>query len=622
MKAILEAARAAYAAGLARAVENTGSKTPDVPRWKHYQHHPPSVAEMRAFDFAAHYGLGIIAGAGSGHRECWDFDTDEVFVAFVERAHSDGTRGARRPPHAGLSRSNPKGGDVGSSSTYPASLMFKDCTLARRPGRDDEPPIKTLIELPTFAIVAPSNGRTHPSGKPYERLRGGFDHDCELQRDERQALFSLAQDVRRDAACGSAAAVTDRSRRRHPSRRRLQPTDDVAGATRATWLDDGVRSDGVTYWRRPGKTVGVSATTNYGGSDSFYPFTSSTVFEPDKSYSKFAVARRGSTSRGLQPGGVGAVQGRLRRDVHGRASRTPAHLRQTRSTPRLHAPSRVRLTTADTSPLRPVRGSGKTGCRWDVHAGRAAAKASENRFSSTRSPRAITTRDPAGVSTGHAEERHRAATEDSWAHTIAPRLLAARSGLVTKVYRADIVDPDGFDLPLSLPKDTAALLAGHRGRGCGAWSSSILVVSISKPRLDCHKGRAMCAARSNRCRRWRMPRTSPSSGLSTSTSRRARDALTLLMASRAFAAVARSVLFVAVNPDDDEQRRLAGVRARAIWAVSICRRWSSRSGACWCRRPRAATRLDGKLIGRESPTSRYGTSSNGSGNGTMIPSAK
>jgi hypothetical protein len=33
----------------------------------------------------------------------------------------------------------------------------------------------------------------------------------------------------------------------------------------------------------------VSATTNFGGSDLFYPFTSSTEFEPDQSYSKFAV---------------------------------------------------------------------------------------------------------------------------------------------------------------------------------------------------------------------------------------------------------------------------------------------------------------------------------------------
>ena len=47
--------------------------------------------------------------------------------------------------------------------------------------------------------------------------------------------------------------------------------------------------DGVTSWQRPGKTIGISATTNYGGADLLHVFTSSTDFEPDTSYSKFAV---------------------------------------------------------------------------------------------------------------------------------------------------------------------------------------------------------------------------------------------------------------------------------------------------------------------------------------------
>ena len=47
--------------------------------------------------------------------------------------------------------------------------------------------------------------------------------------------------------------------------------------------------DGVTSWQRPGKTIGISATTNYGGADLFHVFTSSTDFEPDTSYSKFAA---------------------------------------------------------------------------------------------------------------------------------------------------------------------------------------------------------------------------------------------------------------------------------------------------------------------------------------------
>lgn len=47
--------------------------------------------------------------------------------------------------------------------------------------------------------------------------------------------------------------------------------------------------DGVTAWRRPGKSEGVSATTNHAGTDKFYCFTTSSIFESETSYSKFAA---------------------------------------------------------------------------------------------------------------------------------------------------------------------------------------------------------------------------------------------------------------------------------------------------------------------------------------------
>ena len=46
----------------------------------------------------------------------------------------------------------------------------------------------------------------------------------------------------------------------------------------------------VTYWRRPDKTKGVSATTGYGGTNLLYIFTSSAPpFEPDTAYSPFGA---------------------------------------------------------------------------------------------------------------------------------------------------------------------------------------------------------------------------------------------------------------------------------------------------------------------------------------------
>src|SRR5262249_16204185 len=43
-------------------------------------------------------------------------------------------------------------------------------------------------------------------------------------------------------------------------------------------------------WRRPGKQgPGISATTNWHGSDLLYVFSTSTVFEPERGYSKFSA---------------------------------------------------------------------------------------------------------------------------------------------------------------------------------------------------------------------------------------------------------------------------------------------------------------------------------------------
>ena len=47
--------------------------------------------------------------------------------------------------------------------------------------------------------------------------------------------------------------------------------------------------DEIGHWRRPGKDVGISATTNFGGSDLFYCFTTSTEFDANRAYDKFSA---------------------------------------------------------------------------------------------------------------------------------------------------------------------------------------------------------------------------------------------------------------------------------------------------------------------------------------------
>jgi len=283
------AALAAYKAGLCilpTAID--GSKAPAIKPWGAYKTIRPSVAELRAWRFDQADGFGVVAGAVSGHVECWDFDTTEVSLAFEAAAHATGLGDVWSRLTTGYLDRTP-GGGVRILARYPPDATFTDCTLARRPGRTGEPDIKTLIELPTYAIVAPSNGKTHPTGGTYERLSGGFDTIASYTNDERAALMTLArtfdQIVRAEQRPSSSSSSMGGDRPGDDYNRR---TTWAALLEPHGWMIVFDRDD-VSYWRRPGKTCGVSATTNFAGSDLFYPFTSSTIFEADKSYSKFAV---------------------------------------------------------------------------------------------------------------------------------------------------------------------------------------------------------------------------------------------------------------------------------------------------------------------------------------------
>ena len=215
----------------------------------------------------------------------------DSYQAFIETALSCGLGDLVQRIRAGYEDETPGGGRRWIVQ-YPETVEWHDCTLARRSGHENEPKIKTLIELPTFAIIAPSNGATHPTGRPYVRLSGGFDTISSYTVEERDALLQLAasfdQMPRREQRTPATPRATTAEQGLRPGDNYTQRTPWSALLEPAGWVEVFTRGD-VTYWRRPDKTFGISATTNYGGSDLFYPFTSSTEFEPETSYTKFGA---------------------------------------------------------------------------------------------------------------------------------------------------------------------------------------------------------------------------------------------------------------------------------------------------------------------------------------------
>ena len=146
-----------------------------------------------------------------------------------------------------------------------------------------------------------------------------------------------------------------------------------------------------------------------------------------------------------------------------------------------------------------------------------------------------------------------AATEDSWEHTIVPRLMAAGADL-DRVYRVDVETYEGVETTISLPRDLAAVEDAVRQVDAALLLLDPLMSRLDS-QLDTHKDAEVRLALE--------PLTALADrtgvavvGLIHVNKSHSTDPLTTLMASRAFAAVARAVLFVMRDPDDDGTRLL------------------------------------------------------------------
>ena len=149
-----------------------------------------------------------------------------------------------------------------------------------------------------------------------------------------------------------------------------------------------------------------------------------------------------------------------------------------------------------------------------------------------------------------------AATEDSWEHTIVPRLIAAGADL-DRVLRVDVVDVDGFDGDLSLPGDLSELAEIVSEEDVALVIVDPLMSRIGA-NLDTHKDAEVRRALEP------LKRFADSTGVAVVglihlNKGQDADPLNRVMGSKAFTAVARSVLLVAEDTADETgQRRLLG----------------------------------------------------------------
>ncbi len=140
-----------------------------------------------------------------------------------------------------------------------------------------------------------------------------------------------------------------------------------------------------------------------------------------------------------------------------------------------------------------------------------------------------------------------AATEDSWEHTIVPRLMAAGADL-DRVFRVDVITEDGFDGLLTLPSDISDLHLAVVQSDAALVLLDPLMSRLST-HLDSHKDAEVRVALEPLTAFAKRARVAVLGIIHVNKSSGS-DALNVIMGSRAFGAVARAVLMAVKNPED------------------------------------------------------------------------
>jgi len=312
---------------------NDGSKRPAI-AWQDYTHAGPTEQQIRDWftPDGGPDGLGLICGATSGNLEMLEVEgrAGELVAQLKTLMDDNGFGDLWQRLCSGYLEQSPSGG---LHWLYRVDGPARPNTkLARRPATPDElhhwkatetakadqleperraqrldrinattPEQIPMVLIETrgeggFTVAAPSAGRTHPTGKPWVRLAGHPSTIPVITVDERDALHAIANMLdSMPAAEPIPAPVASTSSAENGTR----PGDDYN--TKATWADilepagwtRTKRLGGGYGWTRPGKSArdGISATTGTSadGVDRLYVFSSSTEFETEKPYTKFAA---------------------------------------------------------------------------------------------------------------------------------------------------------------------------------------------------------------------------------------------------------------------------------------------------------------------------------------------
>ena len=270
-----------------------GSKRPGLSSWKEFQDRQPTQEELLAwFNNEQVQGLGVITGPISCNLLMIEFEgravEQKLHLRAAQAIKAAGFEELWQSIIDGYTEATPSGG-IHFLVKVDGPAIDGNTKLASKPGEDGGCLIETRA-AGGFSICAPSGGTAHPSGKSWSMIAGSIETIPTISTAEMNELFTILATF--DEMPKPEITKQELTKREfNPA----LPGDDYN--QRTTWEEileplgwkKVFTQSEKTLWRRPNKDEGISASTNHGGYDTFYVFSTSTTFEANKSYSKFAV---------------------------------------------------------------------------------------------------------------------------------------------------------------------------------------------------------------------------------------------------------------------------------------------------------------------------------------------
>lgn len=282
-------------------------------------------------------GIAVVYGGVSGGIEMLEFEglavREGVLTEVTEIMEGSGLGDVWQAITTGWASESPSGGvhyrvrvedGVAGNTKLASRLAREDEYTAEERQRLAEKPnskiVRVLVETRGeggYGLVEPSGGPVHASGRPYVRLAGGPATIPTLDADTLDAVHAICRMV--DQLPSEEKAKTAPRPKRELPAGAVRPGDDFEART--DWPDiigdefDPIFTRGnTTYWRRKGKNTGISATTGHAADrDRLYVFTTSTTFEAETPYDKFAAythLTQGGTSAEAFRRAAGELRGR------------------------------------------------------------------------------------------------------------------------------------------------------------------------------------------------------------------------------------------------------------------------------------------------------------------------